>query len=192
MDAIRAIVLVLQLDHINGKRNDNRIENLRLLCPNCHSQTPTFTGRNRKTTHYKPYNYSKYIKHSAKMKLCRKCKEILVDGRTKTCVKCRNTSIIGGKRCPICSKILSTNKSNMCQKCFNTRLNKSRKQQTKIVWPSTEELLSMIHESNRSRVAKKLGVSDTAIRKRIKNYPASPAGLEPATPDLEKRCSESN
>ncbi len=36
----------LQLDHINGIRNDNRIKNLRLLCPNCHSQTHTFSGRN--------------------------------------------------------------------------------------------------------------------------------------------------
>lgn len=32
----------LELDHINGVNNDNRIENLRFLCPNCHSQTPTF------------------------------------------------------------------------------------------------------------------------------------------------------
>lgn len=38
--------LVLQLDHINGKNNDNRLENLRFLCPNCHSQTETFGGRN--------------------------------------------------------------------------------------------------------------------------------------------------
>lgn len=37
--------LSLQLDHINGIFNDHRIENLRLLCPNCHSQTETFAGK---------------------------------------------------------------------------------------------------------------------------------------------------
>ena len=40
--------IVLQLDHINGDNRDNRIENLRLLCPNCHSQTETFCRKNRK------------------------------------------------------------------------------------------------------------------------------------------------
>lgn len=39
-------ILVLQLDHVNGINNDHRIENLRLLCPNCHSQTDTFAGKN--------------------------------------------------------------------------------------------------------------------------------------------------
>ncbi len=42
--------IVLQLDHINGINNDHRIENLRFLCPNCHSQTDTYSGKNRKTT----------------------------------------------------------------------------------------------------------------------------------------------
>jgi 5-methylcytosine-specific restriction endonuclease McrA len=37
----------LQLDHINGVNNDNRIENLRFLCPNCHSQTNTYSGKNQ-------------------------------------------------------------------------------------------------------------------------------------------------
>ena len=39
--------LVLVLDHINGDNSDYRIENLRLLCPNCNSQQPTFAGKNK-------------------------------------------------------------------------------------------------------------------------------------------------
>jgi Zn finger protein HypA/HybF involved in hydrogenase expression len=39
--------LTLQLDHINGKNNDHRIENLRFLCPNCHSITETYAGKNK-------------------------------------------------------------------------------------------------------------------------------------------------
>lgn len=37
----------LQLEHINGVNNDNRVENLTLLCPNCHSQTSTFAEKNK-------------------------------------------------------------------------------------------------------------------------------------------------
>lgn len=36
----------LELDHINGRRDDNRQANLRVLCPNCHAQTETYRGRN--------------------------------------------------------------------------------------------------------------------------------------------------
>ena len=41
--------IVLDLDHINGNNRDNRLINLRYLCPNCHSQTDTYKGRNKNT-----------------------------------------------------------------------------------------------------------------------------------------------
>jgi 5-methylcytosine-specific restriction endonuclease McrA len=40
--------IILQLEHINGINNDNRLENLCFLCPNCHSQTKTYAGKKLK------------------------------------------------------------------------------------------------------------------------------------------------
>jgi 5-methylcytosine-specific restriction endonuclease McrA len=66
--------LILQLDHINGIRNDNRLKNLRLLCPNCHSQTSTFSRRTRKKDDPSFIcNSCGQSKSSKKSKLCFKC-----------------------------------------------------------------------------------------------------------------------
>jgi hypothetical protein len=40
--------LAIALHHVNGDGTDNRLENLAMLCPNCHAQTPNFSGRNRR------------------------------------------------------------------------------------------------------------------------------------------------
>lgn len=39
--------ITLELHHINGNHNDNHLENLQILCPNCHSQTKTFAGKKK-------------------------------------------------------------------------------------------------------------------------------------------------
>ena len=44
----REKTISLHLDHIDGNRNNNEMLNLRFLCPNCHSQTPTYCGKNNR------------------------------------------------------------------------------------------------------------------------------------------------
>lgn len=56
--------LTFELDHIDGNKHNNIRSNLRVLCPNCHSQTPTWRGRNDKKR--KPGNYIKLDSSSDK------------------------------------------------------------------------------------------------------------------------------
>jgi hypothetical protein len=46
----------VELDHMNGDKSDNRLENLRILCPNCHSLQLTHRGRNKKVRLRSPSN----------------------------------------------------------------------------------------------------------------------------------------
>jgi 5-methylcytosine-specific restriction endonuclease McrA len=48
LDSWLGRALPLHLDHVNGDHTDNRLENLRILCPNCHSQTDTWCGVDRR------------------------------------------------------------------------------------------------------------------------------------------------
>ena len=71
--------LVMIIDHINGVRDDHRIENLRLVCPNCASQLPTFAGRTRK-------NYKKVYR-------CKICFTDISKGtKNGYCLSCYNIS----------------------------------------------------------------------------------------------------
>jgi len=64
--------LIFVLDHVNGTSNDHRLENLRLLCPNCNSQTSTFCGR-RNRIKWCCKVCSKEITRFSKHKMCASC-----------------------------------------------------------------------------------------------------------------------
>ena len=65
--------LVLVLDHISGVNNDHRLENLRLLCPNCNSQTETFAGRNSRNKVHLCQGCGKDLKKMRPSGLCVDC-----------------------------------------------------------------------------------------------------------------------
>jgi len=127
--------LTLQLDHINGDHFDNRVENLRLICPNCHTQTDTFTGRN--TAKYqkkmcsicnikklKSENISgkcaKCITNEKKSGICDECK---LNDRYRTYLRCKDCikkNPVVEKKCKGCDNPIKRNynQSEYHSKCY--------------------------------------------------------------------------
>lgn len=131
--------IVLVLDHINGINNDYRIENLRLLCPNCNSQTPTFSGRNVQSKAQKNHckNCCKILKGKALQ--CKDCRSLYCKRRNKVRLTTEEISAIHAKR----------------RKVF--------------VRPSLDLLRHEINSLGYSGTAMKYNVSNTAIRKWLKS-----------------------
>ena len=47
IDSWMGRTISIQLDHIDGDSHNHKLDNLRMLCPNCHSQTTTYSGKNK-------------------------------------------------------------------------------------------------------------------------------------------------
>lgn len=116
--------LVLRLDHVNGVHDDARINNLRLVCPNCDSQLPTFAGRNTARTNSR--------------------------NQRNNCEDCGRKVTIISKRCRTCS----------------SRQRHLSGENDKILWP--DNLSALVAEKGNVGVARLLGVSETAVRHKIK------------------------
>lgn len=130
--------IVLHLDHINGDHFDHRIDNLRLLCPNCHSQTKTYCSKNNLLREPK-IRKSEFVPQEKKK--CTECGSRIRDIRYSSCKKCYIKNI---------DKL------------------RTYKTPTKINWPTIEELKTKLETMSYLQLGKELGISDNAIRKHIK------------------------
>jgi len=167
----------LEIDHINGINNDNRLENLRFLCPNCHSQTINFRGRNIKKIRNKDgfFKYSKkefieVVKDSLTIReVCLKLKLTPKGGNYETIKKLikkfkidlKKIKIIELNKCKCGNEILK--ESKLCIECY-------QESQRKVERPNYETLKENVKENGFSATGRKYGVSDNSIRKWIKFY----------------------
>ncbi len=151
--------LVLHLDHINGNHIDNRLGNLRLLCPNCHSQTPTYAGKNKEMG---PLTEDQ-IKQVENIRSGSELDALEINIAKQKDVKIKTEESIKQKIInSFCSCGSPKNEDSItCIECYND------KRESKIPWPDDQKLLNMIKESNFTQVGRKLGISDNAIRKHM-------------------------
>lgn len=137
----------IELDHIDGQHFNNELENLRLLCPNCHAQTPTYRAKNKRSMRSKAEMESLVdkipdrsicdpIKEKVAMNVCKTCKEEYVKSD-------------GGEY--FCSDA-----------CFKNSLQKFD------ITP--EELSKLVWEMPTTKIAEMYNVSDKAISKRCIKY----------------------
>lgn len=137
--------LTLQLDHIDGNYNNNKLENLRFLCPNCHSQTDTYGAHNQKNPlrdlHIDRIHTNNYHK---------------LEKIKQKCISCH-------------SEIVTKSKTGYCLPC--SRMRSPRKVENR---PSLETLLKLLETETYLTVGEMFGVSDVLIRKWIRKYGAEP------------------
>lgn len=86
-------LIPLELDHIDGDHYNNQIENLKILCPNCHAKTPTYRGKNKRNKNSQTLKNKNQIERTKKVYRCSSC-DTQLKGKCKTglCSSCYSKS----------------------------------------------------------------------------------------------------
>lgn len=164
--------ITLQLEHKNGIGDDNRIENLELLCPNCHSMTETYGIGNR-------IRYE-----NGSNKTCSEC------GRISKSLKCINCEPKKAKLSSVSLEVIANRISeygiDVVSAQFDMKpaafVDSLRKRQNRIIsiigeadskyhpevtYPDVEILVEKVIKQGYSKTGRELGVTDNAIRKHL-------------------------
>lgn len=145
--------ITLELHHINGNPTDNRLENLQILCPNCHSKTSNFRGKN--TRIHK--NASELILSDEEVEQRRQ--EKLVKRRVPA--DQRKIKPLENIKCLHCDKEFKPKEKKTkycCVECYRAANSSNR--------PSILELINSFRQYKTfTKVAKVYGISDNGVRK---------------------------
>ena len=164
----------LELHHINGNHNDNRLENLQLLCPNCHAYTDNYRGKNQgksaqsENSEVESCKFEETLTDNADGNLepSQKNYIILEEGVETIHKKSKSKKIIEPKYCAYCGTELLGNarRNKYCSTECSHKANGSKR-------PPVNELLDRFKElKSYLQVGKFYGVSDNAVRKWVKLY----------------------
>tara|TARA_R110000765_G_scaffold7963_6_gene26122 strand:+ start:152 stop:808 length:657 start_codon:yes stop_codon:yes gene_type:complete len=164
-----SIPLTLELDHINGIRNDNRLFNLRLLCPNCHSQQKTSNRRiNKPKFNNKVITIGDINNHIDE---CGSIRELILklnisdSGANYTLIR----QLMEENGVCLKPKAMKAGKYVYKHPRGDTSWrNNDRPSTEKITWPTDDDLAGLVFSKPLIKLAKDIGVSDNAIRKRCK------------------------
>jgi hypothetical protein len=144
-----------ELHHENGNNTDNRIENLKILCPNCHAQEDNYRGKN--TLSFKSEMRKENFENKDNVLKNKQAKTTKI--KTPKSPKEKNKCKQCGKDCKRIGSLY----------CSIACVGDARKEQSKI--PKVPEILKAFEEfKNFVQVGKHFGVSDNAVRKWCKNY----------------------
>jgi hypothetical protein len=162
--------LTLHLDHIDGDHDNNLLENLRVLCPHCHQQTPTFGAKNMKSKPARKYFCACGQEKSTRDK--KACQDCSLNTKEQRKIKNRiaqsnniNNNSYGIYLC-VCGQGRSRT-AKQCKDCY-LEARKTVINLTEKTWPPVEDVLMWLEMSSFVAVGKKIGVSDNAVRKFIK------------------------
>lgn len=186
----------IELHHIDGNSKNNELDNLMILCPNCHAQTDNYKSRKRSVKKHdvehglltsimrNSFSISEALRKLGVYRsefLRKKMKEMIANG--EACFKVREKKAKKPKEkrvkklyfCIDCGKEKNSKNGKRCVACYNT----SQRRQAR---PPLNQLIEMIKKQGYRKTGEDFKVSDNSIRKWLRFYQVNPKDIKREVP----------